>query len=151
MKRWSAVVALLIAMAAPASACPTLPTVYFGPNSSVVDELGAVTLEGVAITFRYRPGHLVQVVGHSDGVGLPASRRRIALARARVARDALVRLGVPRSRILIRGASDAEPLARPVTAEPQPANRRAEILLVTASQLEESGGPFVRYSNQCPT
>lgn len=68
----------------------------------------------------------VVIVGHTDLSGGPAHNEALSRARADTVIEALVRAGVPRSRLVLRGAgsrcaSDAVPDAQ---------NRRVEILLV---------------------
>ncbi len=66
------------------------------------------------------------VEGHTDASGSAAYNEGLSLRRARSAADYLVRLGVPRSRLAVRGLGETAPLpgADPLAAE----QRRVEFV-----------------------
>lgn len=69
----------------------------------------------------------VEVTGHTDNLGSPATSLPLSEQRAAVVKAELVRLGVPANRILAHGYGQAFPIAPNTTATGRIANRRAEI------------------------
>ena len=74
-------------------------------------------------TMRFR------IEGHTDGVGSRASNVALSQRRAQSVADYLVSLGVPRSRIEVRGYGPDRPL--PGTGRNSPQNRRVEAVRVS--------------------
>lgn len=74
-------------------------------------------------TMRFR------IEGHTDGVGSRASNVALSQRRAQSVADFLVSMGVPRSRIEVRGYGPDRPLAG--TSRNSPQNRRVEAVRVS--------------------
>jgi OOP family OmpA-OmpF porin len=69
----------------------------------------------------------VEVAGHTDNLGNPATSLPLSQQRADAVKTALVKLGVPAGRITSRGYGETRPLASNSTAAGRIANRRVEI------------------------
>jgi outer membrane protein OmpA-like peptidoglycan-associated protein len=69
----------------------------------------------------------VEVSGHTDNLGNPATSLPLSQQRADAVKTALVKLGVPAGRITSRGYGETRPLASNSTAAGRIANRRVEI------------------------
>jgi outer membrane protein OmpA-like peptidoglycan-associated protein len=79
-------------------------------------------------------GGMVRIVAHAaeDAYGssvgaLAQGNRDVSRRRALAVASQLIRLGVPRERIVAEAASDAEPIYDPTTPRGVAANRRADI------------------------
>jgi OOP family OmpA-OmpF porin len=69
----------------------------------------------------------VEVAGHTDNLGNPATSLPLSQQRADAVKTALVRLGVPAERITSRGYGETRPVAPNTTSAGRIANRRVEI------------------------
>lgn len=74
-----------------------------------------------------RPAAEVVLIGHTDRMGTVEYNDALSLARARVVEAALVALGMDRSRIVVAGRGEREPLVVTPDETPEPRNRRVEI------------------------
>jgi outer membrane protein OmpA-like peptidoglycan-associated protein len=73
------------------------------------------------------PGHIIQVEGHTDAVGDPASNQRLSEQRAATVRAALIAEGVDPLWVGSRGLGAQRPLATTQTPAGRATNRRVEI------------------------
>jgi outer membrane protein OmpA-like peptidoglycan-associated protein len=71
----------------------------------------------------------VVVEGHSDATGTLEYNQELSLRRAEAVRDALVRLGVDRGRIVVIGQGSSQPVASNDTPEGRAHNRRVVLLV----------------------
>lgn len=97
--------------------------------TSIGFELGSVALtqstsRKVEIVTRARAASSVEIVGYTDNTGDAQINKRIALARAQLVKDMLVRNGIPASAIKVREQSGVY-YATNDTVEGRAANRRA--------------------------
>jgi OOP family OmpA-OmpF porin len=76
------------------------------------------------------PGYDIAITGHTDSTGNPDSNRRLSHQRAQAVADFLIRIGVPRQRLTVRGAGSTEPVARNDTRAGREQNRRIEFALL---------------------
>ena len=75
------------------------------------------------------PGMSAEVEGHTDDGGSAQAEEHRSYERAIAVRDALVRNGVPASRVVARGEGSERPLASNNTTAGREQNRRVEIVL----------------------
>ena len=73
--------------------------VYFDTNSYAFDARGEMIVKTVAYVVANNDNTRVTVIGKTDRVGTPAANMALSERRADAVRDALVRAGVPASRI----------------------------------------------------
>jgi len=71
----------------------------------------------------------IAVSGHADKSGVATYNQALSLARANVVATELVRLGVPKTAILISAFGDTKPLVPTTDGVREPQNRRVEIVL----------------------
>ena len=71
----------------------------------------------------------LQVNGYTDSSGLADYNRHLSLRRAQAAAAELVRDGVSRSAISIKGFGETDPLVPTADGVREPQNRRVEIIL----------------------
>ena len=121
---------LLLLAAAPAQACQSLPMIFFGFDSIAPTPHGVASLSGFAGQIQPDEVEQIRIVGHSDRTGSPASRERIALARAAYVRDALMALGLPARLLTAVGAADRQPLHATDDGVREPQNRRVELQVI---------------------
>jgi outer membrane protein OmpA-like peptidoglycan-associated protein len=114
----------------------TLPEkLLFKLNSGTLDPRSRRVLRKIAaIIGKYAKTHLT-VVGHTDDRGFADFDIHLSERRAKAVADALVKSGIPRSRIRIMGMGFARPIAGNDTAEGRSRNRRVEIHIAPDEQL----------------
>src|SRR5262249_43780361 len=109
------------------SSCIIIPQIHFREGDAAVLPEAMPIVEQVAQVMINNPSlRLVEIQGHSDNLGSAAENMRVSLARARAVMAALVKLGVPASRLRARGFGATLPIAQNVTDEARAKNRRVE-------------------------
>jgi len=94
------------------------------------DELTAnsrALLPQVLTAVKGRPVPEVEVIGHTDTMGTPASNIALGFKRAEIIRSLLIETGLDRSLIEITSHGEADLLVRTTDEIPEPRNRRVEI------------------------
>ena len=76
-----------------------------------------------------RPAVEVQVTGHTDRVGTDATNDRLSLERAQAVLDILIQRGLKTSFIRAVGRGEREPLIATPDEQPEPRNRRVEVIV----------------------
>jgi outer membrane protein OmpA-like peptidoglycan-associated protein len=119
--------------AAPAPAVVPAPArtfvVYFDINSASLTARARDLVAEAAQAARAGAGARIEVTGHTDRSGTPAGNQRLSLRRAQVVAAELVRRGVARGDITIRGAGETEPAVQTADGVREPQNRRVEIVI----------------------
>ena len=87
------------------------------------------TLDRIANTLNEYPASTVTVVGHTDSVGGIQPNQELSARRAAAVADYLVQRGVQRSRMVVQGRGEAEPIADNSTDAGRAQNRRVEMLI----------------------
>lgn len=114
------------------SARPDAPlrfTLYFREGSDELTPDSMKALQGVLDAVRKRPAPDVIVVGHTDRVGLLLDNDRLALRRAERIRADLLGAGLSEESVQAAGRGEREPLVATADEQPEPRNRRVEILV----------------------
>jgi outer membrane protein OmpA-like peptidoglycan-associated protein len=75
------------------------------------------------------PTTRIDVNGYTDLSGSPAYNQRLSVRRAESVEAELVRDGVPKDEIVIRGYGESDPLVPTAPGVREPQNRRVEIIL----------------------
>ena len=101
--------------------------INFLSGTSIVNDASKPTVVKVAAILRSCTTTFVEVAGHTDNLGSPASSLPLSERRAAEVKAELVRLGVAANRIHPNGYGQAFPIAPNTTAAGRIANRRAEI------------------------
>ncbi|MGS0726379.1 OmpA family protein, partial [Shewanella sp. 0m-11] len=84
-------------------------------------------LEAVAEKLAQQHALKVMIVGHTDSVGPQTYNLTLSKARAGSIADYLIAKGISASRISLKGAGEAEPIASNTNAAGRASNRRVEI------------------------
>lgn len=99
----------------------------FGFDSSKIKPHARTTLEEVVDFAKKYPDARLNIGGHTDNIGSYGYNMRLSLRRAKAVESYLVKHGVPKDRITVRGYSYSKPIASNKTAAGRAKNRRAEI------------------------
>ena len=104
--------------------------VHFQTASAEILPDSTTLLEEIADTITRHPEiTAVEIQGHTDNAGVPASNLTLSQSRAEAVRDTLIRLGVPADKLTARGFGQTRPLRPNLTAVGRTANRRVEFHL----------------------
>ena len=85
---------------------------------AILDEMGAAMLK--------LKGQKVEIIGHTDNVGLRASNQNLSQARAEAVRNYLAGKGIPAETLVASGSGPDRPIASNDTVEGRARNRRIE-------------------------
>jgi outer membrane protein OmpA-like peptidoglycan-associated protein len=100
------------------------------PSGSVLydEDFDALLTLGV-FALQLLPEATLVIEGHTDSIGDRATNQALSVARASLVVDFMVRGGIPRERLVVRGKGQDEPIADNATPEGRQANRRIEAQL----------------------
>jgi outer membrane protein OmpA-like peptidoglycan-associated protein len=105
----------------------------FKAGSTELDPDSQATLDALLAEVARRQAAEVQVTGHTDRVGTAADNDRLSMERAQVVRDLLANMllqrGLPASFVRAVGRGEREPLVPTEDEQPEPRNRRVEVLV----------------------
>ena len=104
-------------------------TLYFNTATTEVTQDSKATLDALFAEVAGRQAAEVQVTGHTDRVGTDASNDRLSLERAQAVRDMLVQRGLKATFIRAVGRGEREPLVPTPDEQPEPRNRRVEVIV----------------------
>jgi OmpA-OmpF porin, OOP family len=104
-------------------------TLYFDTASTEVTQDSRSTLEALFAEVAQRQAVEVQVTGHTDRVGTDASNDRLSLERAQAVREMLIQRGLKATFIRAVGRGEREPLVPTADEQPEPRNRRVEVIV----------------------
>ena len=93
------------------------------PDSMDILKKAAATLKAAA------PGTKIEIGGHTDNVGNPASNMKLSDARAKSVMATLTKLGVSAAMLMSKGYGDTKPVESNDTPEGKAKNRRMEFSL----------------------
>ena len=105
----------------------TRQKIIFLSGTAIVNEATRGSVGQVAALLRTCATARVEIAGHTDNLGDPATSMPLSQRRADAIKAALVRLGLPAERMTSRGYGELQPLASNKTAAGRIANRRVEI------------------------
>jgi outer membrane protein OmpA-like peptidoglycan-associated protein len=117
-----------------ADAAEYLAVVPFAFDTADLSAEGRGTLDSLAARLeRYESSARIEVVGHTDAIGVESYNVDLSQTRADVVRDYLISIGVDASRIDSRGAGASEPINSNTTQAGRAENRRAEVRIRPSS------------------
>jgi OmpA-OmpF porin, OOP family len=102
-------------------------SIIFLSGTSIVNNASKPSVVKVATLLKSCPTARVEVAGHTDNLGTPASSLPLSERRAAAVKATLVRLGVPAARLLAHGYGETFPVASNDTPAGRIANRRVEL------------------------
>ncbi|WP_433006965.1 channel-forming protein ArfA/OmpATb [Kribbella sp. CA-294648] len=101
--------------------------IVFLSGTAIVNDASKVSVVRAAELLKSCDTYDVEVGGHTDNLGNPATSLPLSQQRADAVKAALVKLGVPAGRITSRGYGETRPVAPNTTSAGRVANRRVEI------------------------
>jgi OOP family OmpA-OmpF porin len=101
--------------------------IVFLSGTAIVNEASRPSVVRAAALLKSCDTARVEVAGHTDNLGSPATSLPLSQQRAGAVKATLVKLGVPADRITSRGYGETRPVASNRTAAGRIANRRVEI------------------------
>jgi outer membrane protein OmpA-like peptidoglycan-associated protein len=101
--------------------------IVFLSGTAIVNEASRPSVVRAAALLKSCDTARVEVAGHTDNLGSPATSLPLSQQRAGAVKATLVKLGVPADRITNRGYGETRPVASNRTAAGRIANRRVEI------------------------
>ncbi|HTN73328.1 MAG TPA: OmpA family protein [Methylomirabilota bacterium] len=104
-------------------------TLYFPTGGTDLTPDSQAVLEALLAEVAKRQAVEVQVTGHTDRVGTEADNDRLSLERAQAVRDMLIQRGLKTSFIRAVGRGEREPLVPTPDEQPEPKNRRVEVIV----------------------
>jgi OOP family OmpA-OmpF porin len=100
--------------------------VEFESGQAVLTPAGKVILDEMGAAMLKMKGQKVEIIGHTDNLGLRASNQNLSQARAEVVRNYLAGKGVPADSLIASGQGPDRPIASNDTVEGRARNRRIE-------------------------
>ena len=104
-------------------------TLYFSTASTEVTPESQPILEALFAEVAKRQAVEVQVTGHTDRVGTDETNDRLSLERAQAVQEMLVQRGLKTNFIRTVGRGEREPLVPTPDEQPEPKNRRVEVIV----------------------
>ncbi len=101
----------------------------FNSNSYNLKEEARAELKKIAPVLRYYEKTRINIVGHTDNTGRPATNMMLSEKRADSVAAALAGSDIPRNRLWVDGKGASEPSASNKTAAGRKKNNRIEIVL----------------------
>lgn len=102
-------------------------SIIFLSGTSIVNNASKSSVVRAAALLKTCPTARVEIAGHTDNLGSPASSLPLSEQRAAAVKATLVRLGVPAGRLLAHGYGETFPTASNDTPAGRIANRRVEL------------------------
>ncbi len=102
---------------------------YFREKSADIVATSLPELETLLAEVAKRDAAEVEITGHTDRVGTVADNDQLSIERAEVVRDMLRKPGLATQFIRAVGRGEREPLIPTPDEQPEPRNRRVEILV----------------------
>jgi outer membrane protein OmpA-like peptidoglycan-associated protein len=112
-----------------AGATTTLNNIFFETNSWKLKDESTTQLNEITKFMVNNPGIIIEVVGHTDGIGTAGYNLELSGKRAESVVQELVRRKIDPGRIKSRGAGFTVPVGDNATEEGRSANRRTEFVI----------------------
>jgi OmpA-OmpF porin, OOP family len=106
--------------------------VQFTSGSATIDPASMELISTLAKAITACAGTHVEVAGHTDATGNPASNQTLSEARAKSVADAMVAQGVPADRVTPKGYGSTKPMIAETSRAANAANRRIEFVVASA-------------------
>ncbi len=101
-------------------------SVNFEFNDTTLSDKSKAQLSDIANLMKGNKNLKVKVIGHSDNMGTKKKNQDISEQCVQVAANYLIRLGIAKNKIIMKGKGDSEPLKSNDTKERRTINRRVE-------------------------
>lgn len=104
-------------------------SVSFATGSATIEPRLHATLDRIAATLNEYPASTIAITGHTDSVGGSDYNMDLSRRRAAAVADYLAQRNVQRSRMIVAGRGEAEPIADNATDSGRAQNRRVEMVI----------------------
>lgn len=108
--------------------------IRFAPYESKLDQEADKNLDKIAKHLKQNPGHAVEITGHTDNTGSDSLNQKLSLNRARAVAEYLIKKGVSKDQLIIKGYSEDRAVAPNDTPQGRARNRRVEINVIERSK-----------------
>ena len=109
----------------------TLNNVLFDTGKATLTKESYQELNNLAEYMTRKKTTVIEIAGHTDNVGTPASNLQLSEKRANTVRDYLLKKGIAPERVTAKGYGDTQPIAGNDTPEGKRKNRRTEVRIIT--------------------
>lgn len=106
-----------------------LQGIQFETGKYIIKPVSFSLLNQIAKTLILNPTYLIEVQGHTDNVGKPASNLTLSTQRAEAVKNFLIKAGVEPKRLTSNGYGDTVPVASNKTPLGRSQNRRVEFVV----------------------
>jgi outer membrane protein OmpA-like peptidoglycan-associated protein len=104
--------------------------IFFESGKSVLKKESFPELDRVAEFLATSADIKIEIAGHTDNVGKPATNQKLSLARAKAVTNYLIKAGIAKERIIAKGYGISKPVADNKTKEGKAKNRRVEFTIL---------------------
>lgn len=129
--------AIIIDETGPGKPVITTTDINFAFNSAVLSKDSRPKIVAIAKKLSEGNDIYIEIHGHTDNIGTDKYNKALSLARAKSAKDVMVRSGSATKRIFIFGHSFQNPVATNTTEEGRQANRRIEFIIKKMSNANK--------------
>jgi outer membrane protein OmpA-like peptidoglycan-associated protein len=109
----------------------------FGFDSAALSTAARENLRNLANSLERYDNTDIVIIGHTDSIGSETYNQGLSERRARSAADFLQSVGVDRSRLVVEGRGETEPIADNETDEGRALNRRVEVVIIASEEFRE--------------
>lgn len=107
-----------------------LNDIYFATNSAAINQTSTIVISQFAGFLMDHPSYRVQISGHTDNSGTPATNLKLSEDRAKAVRQLLIGMGISAERLTTKGYGETVPIADNNTETGKAKNRRTEFMLL---------------------
>jgi OOP family OmpA-OmpF porin len=102
----------------------------FDNGKATLQESSFTVLDELVSYMKRKDDDRIELGGHTDNVGSPASNQKLSLDRANTVRDYLISKGIDGARVTAKGYGHTKPISDNKTAEGRAENRRTEVTIL---------------------
>jgi outer membrane protein OmpA-like peptidoglycan-associated protein/tetratricopeptide (TPR) repeat protein len=107
-----------------------LRNVFFDTDKDVIASVSSIEMNRVADLLLKHPGLVVELGGHTDNTGSDEYNRDLSYRRALAVQKYLVKMGIDRDRLKVKGYGSEKPIADNQTEAGKALNRRTEMIII---------------------
>jgi outer membrane protein OmpA-like peptidoglycan-associated protein len=104
--------------------------ILFNEGAATLREASIPKLDKVAKLLKEKPDIELEIIGHTDNLGIEPVNQKVSAERAATVMDYLVAQGIDRSRLKSKGMGSLDPITSNDTQLGRQANRRIEFLVI---------------------
>lgn len=109
----------------------TLKNIFFETGLSTLRKESTPALNVLVDALKTKKSMVIEIGGHTDNVGNPASNQKLSTDRAKAVRDYLIKNGIEPKRLIAKGYGDTQPVASNETPEGRQQNRRTVVRIIS--------------------